>query len=110
MTPIPKALREEMANDPYYKVCIRAQEGTCSKKITFEHAWIYAGKQIQERWAIVPVCTYHHAVNEYQDGGDLDKGLNQYIALCRANLDDLCARMPKKDWRQEYKFLTQKYG
>lgn len=104
MTPIPPALREEMANDPYYKICARANEGECDGRITWEHAWIYGAKQIQEKWAIIPLCVFHHL------GEGLDKKLNQYIALCRADIEDLCIRLYKKNWRQELKYLTSLYG
>jgi len=110
VSPIPPKVKAEILADPYYKTCARSQEGECEGRVTFEHAWIYGSKQIQEVWAIIPICAYHHAVDEFQDGDGLDKGLNQYIALCRADIDDLCARMPKKNWRQEYKYLHSKYA
>lgn len=98
MTPIPPKLREEMSNDPYYKVCAR-KNGECSGRITWEHAWIYAGKQIQEKWAIIPLCWFHHL------GEGLNKRINQLISLLRATPEDL-AKYPKKDWVYEKKLLT----
>ena len=76
----------------------------CMAKPEWEHAWIYAGKQINEAWAIVPVCYHHHR------GDGLDKEFNQYMALCRADLDDLCKRMPRRDWKQIYSYLSKKYA
>ena len=67
------------------------------------HPTIYAGKQIQERWCIIPVCTYHHR------NGGLDKRFNEYIALRRSNIADLTLRMPKTDWIQKFKYLSGKY-
>lgn len=99
MRPIPQELRDEMAADPYYAKCARA-DSTCDGRITWEHAWIYAGKQINEPWAILPICEYHHAVNMYQDGGDLDKQINQRLSLARATDEDL-AKYPRKDWKQQ---------
>ena len=29
------------------------------------------------------LCEYHHAVSTHQDGGDLNKELDEYTALCR---------------------------
>lgn len=37
----------------------------------------------------VPLCAYHHAVEQYQDGGDMKKEINVYLALKRATDDDL---------------------
>lgn len=100
--PIPAKLREEMANDPYYKSCAR-KGSDCSGRITWEHSFIYKN-QIQERWAIIPLCWYHHL------GDGLNKELNQYLALKRADIEDLCKRMPRKDWKQIYSFLNKKYA
>ena len=97
MRPIPPKLREEMANDPYYKVCAR-KNYECSGRITWEHAWIYAGKQINEYWAIIPLCWYHHL------GEGLDKKENRRISLRRASHDDLL-KYARKDWEQERLWL-----
>jgi len=99
MRPIPAKLRQEMASDPYYKTCAR-KNAECNGRITWEHAWIYGGNQINEKWAIIPLCEYHHAVNSFQDGGDLDKKENQRISLSRATFDDL-KKYPRKNWAQE---------
>jgi hypothetical protein len=74
-----------------------------------EHALIYAGKQIDEVWAIIPLCTYHHAVNEYQDGGDLQKSKNVWIALSRASDEELL-KYPRRDFVHEREALTKYYG
>lgn len=103
MRPIPPKLREEMASDPYYKFCARRHEGTCSGRITWEHALIYAGKQINEKWAIIPLCVYHHL------GEGLNKELNVYIALERATPEEF-AKYPRKDWSQIFRYLSAKYG
>lgn len=102
MSPIPPTVKAEILADPYYKQCARASEMECDGRVTWEHAWIYAGKQIQERWAIVPLCVYHHL------GAGLEKHLNQYLSLQRATPEDL-AKYPKKNWAQEYSFLSSKY-
>ena len=80
-----------MLADTYYKKCAREKEGNCAGRITFEHAIIYAGRQLNEKWAIIPLCEYHHAVNQYQDTGDLDKQKNICIALMRATDEELLA-------------------
>lgn len=92
MRPIPPKLRQEMADDIYYKTCARADED-CEGRITWEHAFIYAGKQINEKWAIIPLCVYHHL------GDGLDKRKNEAIALARATLGDVM-KYPRKNWAQ----------
>jgi len=89
MRAIPPKLKKEMQEDPYYKVCARKAHGNCGGRITWEHTIIYKGKQLNEKWAIIPLCEYHHAVNNYQDRGDLDKNENIRIALNRATDEEL---------------------
>lgn len=104
MSPIPPAVKAEILADPFYKTCARSQEGECDGRVTWEHAYTYGGKQIQEKWAILPLCVYHHL------GLGLDKDLNHFLALIRADINDISARMPKKDWKQELIYLAKLFG
>jgi len=99
MSPIPAKLKAEIESDPYYRLCARSSEGDCSGRITWEHAFIYAGKQIQERWAIIPLCWFHHL------GEGLNKAKNQIIALSRATAEDF-AKYPRIDWSKLQQRLT----
>lgn len=108
MTRIPEKLKRDMLADPYYRRCAR-ENSECAGRITWEHAFIHAGKQIQELWAIIPLCAFHHAVDEYQDGGDLCKEINQFLALSRATAEDL-AKYPKTNWGQMFSYLSSKYA
>ena len=104
MRPIPQKLKQEMEADPFYKQCARKPDGNCKGRITWEHAIIYAGKQLNEKWAIIPLCAYHHAVDEYQDCGDLWKERNQWIAINRATNEEL----EKISKVVDYKFFKNK--
>lgn len=106
---IPKILLKELLDDKFYETCVRSKENNCHGKITLEHALIFGGKQVQEKFAIIPVCAYHHGVNEYQDSGDLNKEYHWWIALSRATDEDL-AKYSKSDWKQRLKYLNLKYG
>lgn len=68
---------------------MRSDEGDCKGRVTKEHAVIYAGKQLQEEWAILDICEYHHGVNNYQDRGHLNKQKHLWIALNRASEERL---------------------
>lgn len=61
-------------------------------------------RQINEWWAIIPLCRYHHR------GNGLDKRFNEWVALSRANIEDLVKRMPRADWRQKLIYLSSHYG
>ena len=111
MHAIPQPLRETMSTDPYYTKCARFEllhDHVClpdpltRKLIEWEHVFIYAGKQIQEWWAIIPICYLVHR------GGQLNKEINEWIALNRATPEDL-ALYPKRDWIQRLKYLNAKY-
>lgn len=112
MKAIPLALRRQLSNDPYYKVCARAglHNHTCDGRITWEHALIYAGGQIQARYAIIPLCAKAHAVDGYQDGGDLDKRCNEWIALNRATPDEILSISKAKDYFYRKNFLNKIFG
>ena len=83
---ISKAVKDKVLERP--DICQRAN-GECNGRITWEHASTYAGRQIDEAWAIVKLCEYHHAVNLFQDSGDLNKQENQRIALNQATDEEL---------------------
>jgi hypothetical protein len=95
---IAQKLRDEMAVDPYYQVCAR-KSGECQGRITWEHAFLYANRQINEKWAIIPLCVYHHL------GAGLVKNENQRIALERATLEDL-TKYPNFDWEKRRSYLN----
>lgn len=90
MNKIPPKLRDQLSRDPFYRKCTRSIDGGCSGRITWEHAFTYAGKQIQAKWCIIPLCEKHHGVEHY-NGSDslLDKGINMSIALNRATDEEL---------------------
>ena len=108
MRKISPHIKRAIDSDPYFKVCARF-DGDCDGRITIEHAFIYAGRQVDELWAMLPLCTYHHAVNEHQDGGDLNKEINEYLCLCRATMGDLMF-YPKTNWWQRFIYLRGKYS
>lgn len=100
---IPQKLRKQIDEDIYFKICARKGDGSCDGRITMEHAWIYSGRQINELWAIIPLCWHHHL------GAGLHKEKNQWISINRATLQDLL-KYPKKAWLQLKNYLNKKYG
>lgn len=70
-----------MANDPFYKRC--AITGTTSEKIDWHHNLIYAGRQVNEKWCIIPLAKLvHDKIEKYKDKVD-------WIMLNRASDSDL---------------------
>lgn len=57
---IPEDIREQLADDPFMQNCILAPLDECEGRIEWNHAFTYAGKRVNELWAILPMCTKHH--------------------------------------------------
>lgn len=111
MRPIPPTIREELAGDPAMAVCIYDNED-CDGRVEWEHAMIFAGKQVNEVWAIIGCCTWHHR------GKGLDKRFNRYCAYRKLFSSDeryigvmRLKYAPAFDrWEQEYSYLSSIYG
>jgi hypothetical protein len=121
MNNIPKGLKDKMADNNFYRICVKGRKGftsECRGRITWEHALYFAGKQVQEEWAIIPLCQYHHSVGKWQNAGGLDKRFNEWVALNRlfSLPEDEHQKMKKKyakvydEWKRRVKFLNNFYG
>jgi hypothetical protein len=86
MRKISPKVKEALLQEP--DVCA-LKDSHCAGRITWEHTLIYGGKQIDEVWAIIKICARHHSVDEWQDGGLLDKQKNVWVALNRATDEEL---------------------
>lgn len=87
MNKVPQKLRRRWQEEDWrgeVRVCMRADEGDCAGRITKEHAIYYKGSQLQEEWAILDICAFHHGVDQFQDCGNLNKEKHIWIALNRA--------------------------
>jgi len=110
MNNVPASLRGQLADDPEYKRCALRGYHACGGRITWEHAFVFAGKQIQLRWAIIPLCARGHGVDEWQDAGTLNKGMNQWCALNRATDEELKVISKATNYLRERKRLNDIYG
>lgn len=110
MRKIPQHIKEQISVLPFYKECCRRWDSPCDGRITIEHTIIFAGHQIDDLWNLLPLCEYHHGVNKYQDGGDLQKEKNVWIALNRATDDELRSISKAIDYIKRRTYLNNKYG
>lgn len=103
MRPIPQPLRDKLELQRRMKMCavFALGYGFCEGRIEWDHVWIYAGRQINEEWAIVGVCNRHHRAKE---GNILLKGSIQRASLRLATEGDL-AQYPRTNWHQIKKSL-----
>lgn len=98
MRPIPKWIIEELENDPRMKKCLACKRPP--QKIEWNHALIYAGKQINEPYAIQPLCMRCHMLDNSGRPTPYAK------AICTANAiilgrGHLQKHYPKRDWDKE---------
>ena len=95
MRPISPRVKKIIDTDPFYKTCIfrgyQDRFGICGGRITMEHSIIFAGRQLDEAWAILPLCARHHGIEEFQDRTYINKEAVVWVALNRATLEELHA-------------------
>ena len=112
MRRIPDEIKDQLLQDPRYGTCLRRlalKDHTCEGRITWEHALLYAGRQVSESWAIVFLCAKAHSVDQFQDTGILNKTINEWIAINRMPLEAE-ASYPRFDWQQRRSYLNSLYG
>lgn len=102
MRPIPPKLRRQLSEDSFMKRCVYCGS---PKDIEWEHSWIYAGRQINEWWAIVPLCRDHHRgkyasakVKRYGKWHSIMRGLKEAVQ-----------KYPRMNWHQIKKTLDKEF-
>lgn len=103
MRGIPAKLRKLLENMPRMKICEARyrDQGACVGRIQWHHVWEYAGRQINEHWAILGACEYHHfRVKTSRHVKELFERRSLEIAT-KIEL----AKYPKKCWNQIKAYL-----
>ena len=114
-TTMSKTLRAEVGSDKEYTLCslhgYQDKFGPCAGRVTREHAMYYAGKKIQEKWAIIPCCAQHHGVDLFQDGpGEAPKDAREWVALNRATESELKSISKVTNYHHRKEYLNGVYG
>lgn len=113
MTPIPPKIRKQIDTDPFYKICAltNQHDHVCAGRITIDHSIIYQGKQLQEIWALTPVCERGHGVDSYA-GSDTARlrEMRLWVSLNRADQKDLIRISKAVNYIRELDRLNKKYG
>ena len=110
MNNVPKKLKDKWSNSTEKRVCLRAGEGDCKGRLTKEHVLTWKGRQIQEDWNILDICAYHHAADQYQDCGKMNKEKHIWLALNRATDDQLHTISKAVNYIELRERLNRKYG
>lgn len=101
MRTIPPKYKKIIEADPFMKKCVWTGE---TVNISWEHPWIYAGKQIVEPWATVPLARRFNTSSMPLE----IKEYCRWIALGRAKMSEVVKNYPKFDWVKEKQRLTKK--
>lgn len=100
---IPPRLRQELADDPYYKVCCIT--GVSNEKIEWHHNFIFAGRQVQEKECILPVT---QGVHEQARNVEMREKLD--LVMLRRMSEEQLDRFSKAKLRQRLKYLEYKFS
>lgn len=103
MSPIPKKIRKILNADQYMKTCVNCKS---TQHIEFNHALIYSGRQIQEVYSILPLCTTCHRGYSGTIRREI-KDFCELIAITRGTAD-LVKKYPRFDWITRKNYLTNK--
>lgn len=102
MRPIPPKLKEDLVHDPWYKRCCITGKTATQGRIEWHHNFIFAGRQVNEKWCILPLLKRIHAREKEQTiGARLD-----WIMLNRANQEEL----KKYSLQENKKKLNEMFG
>lgn len=104
MRKMPLGLRAEMQNDPFYSRCCITGQSKLSTKIEWHHNFIFAGRQVNEKWCILPLA------KEIHDRIELYKERCDWIMLNRADEATLTRYSKAIDLVRRKEILNKKYG
>ena len=110
---MPLKLKNKIFNNKANFIC-RLRDMHCKGKIEQHHNFYYAGKQIQEEWAIISLCEHHHSLVKTPE---IRKklawiGLNRLFNLNNNELKEQEKKYSKVflDWKRQVIFLNKIYG
>lgn len=110
MNNIPDKLKRQLAANPEYYRCCLSGYSECGGRITWHHAVTFKGRQLQERWCILPTCERHHGIGAWMDHGTFDNEKLLWVALNRATEDEMLSISRVVNYPRERSRLNGKYG
>lgn len=93
-----------MEADRFYNRCCITGWHKATVKIDWHHNLIFAGRQVNEKWCILPLA------KEIHDNISLYKEKCDWIMLNRATNDELRKYSKTRDLIKERERLNKKYG
>jgi hypothetical protein len=92
MRAISAKIKKILLADEHMKKCVLCE----SSSVQFHHVFIYSGRQIDEAWAISPLCQQCH---KKAHSDRYIKAIVENNALSKTTEEDL-KKYPRKDWKQ----------
>lgn len=92
-----------MEADPFYKICCISGRTSEQEKIDWHHNLIFAGRQVNEAFCILPLAkSIHDRIVEYKE-------LCDYIMLSRATPEERSRYSKAINYELMYQNLKKKY-
>ncbi len=104
MRKIPLKLRNEMSADPFYSRC--CMTGATNEKIEWHHAFQFAGRQVNEKWCILPLSKSMHDMVHLP----YNKSRCDWIMLNRATDEELREYSKVTNLIKKREYLNKVYG
>ncbi len=106
MNAIPKNLRMQLSEDSFYWDCCITGASRSQEKIEWHHNLIFAGSQVQQKFAILPLAGWvHDRARETNLKEKLD-----WIMLNRATAAELIRFSKVVDYTRMRRTLNEKFG
>lgn len=106
MNKIPKKLNDELNEDRFYLKCCLQRFGGCGGRIERHHALIFAGRQVQAKFCILPACHEHHELARSKD----IKEKFDWVLLNRATEEEIQGISKGIDYSRERDRLNNIHG
>jgi hypothetical protein len=104
MRPIPLKMRQIIDGDLFFKRCL-----ICGRLPEINHNFEYADRQINEIWALTPLCERdHRKSNICYHLNNTTREMVDLCALMRATKADF-AKYPRRKWNDELNYLQRHY-
>jgi diadenosine tetraphosphatase ApaH/serine/threonine PP2A family protein phosphatase len=113
MRAISLKVKKQILADPFYERCCITGLSANEAKIDWHHNLKYAGKQVNEKWAILPLASHYQgkSFHQYHEGitPEVQERLD-WIMLNRATEEELRKYSKCVDLVARRKKLNEKHG
>lgn len=113
MRVISQKVKKKILADPFYSRCCITGLSSAEAKIDWHHNLIYAGRQVDEKWTILPLAETYFGLNFHKYHQGISPAVQErmdWIMLNRGTDEDLKKYSKCVDLMTKRKKLNDKYG